>query len=142
MSITGVLMYLAVATAPETPAEQLGAVTSAIAFVDLCSSLEDAHKHLDGAKPEEAALVGVSAQFCTGMIQSVAMTVAATPDFRIGETRVCVSDDLAPSAVVEEMAAMIRQDRNQFVGRPTPDVQTPTAILGAIHRLSPCAASN
>lgn len=126
------------ARASERSPEELGAVVSAIAFVEVCQSLTVAPKYLDAAKPEEAALIGLAAQFRTGMIQSVAMTMTATADFRVGSIRVCVDQSLAPREVVDEMAAMISKDKSQFVGRPVPDIQTPAAILLAIHRLSPC----
>jgi len=134
-------MYLAAATAPETPPEDLGAVTSAIAFVDVCQSMREAPQHLKGASPEERAIADITVEFCKGMVQAVATTIASTPTYVVGSTRVCVADTVTTDMVLDEMREMIGEDRQAFAGSPAPKVDTPSAILGAIHRLSPCDSS-
>ncbi|MFL9582397.1 hypothetical protein [Stenotrophomonas sp. AB1(2024)] len=141
MSIAGVVLYLAAATASETTPEDLGAVTSAIAFVDVCQSMREAPKYLKGASPEEQAIAGLTVELCKGMVQAVAATVTSTPNYTVQGARVCLNETLTTDQVIDEMRKMIDADRPAFAGNPIPRVDTSTAILGAIHRLSPCAPS-
>lgn len=122
----------------EVSPEELGALVSAIAFVDACLSLRDVSHEMDGATPVEIALFQVAGELCRGMVVAVASTVQAGQPYRAGGEGVCVDPVLSPEKVINHMKGQIVMDPQPFMGRPTPQIETPAAILRSISALSPC----
>lgn len=123
---------------PPTTPEELGAVTSAIAFTEMCSSLKDAPTEKDGATGEELAIAAIATELCKGMVVSAVATLGMADKFTLGGKEVCVPESLSVDAVIGEMTRQIGARRDAYEGHPLPDIQTPTAIVLAIQTLSTC----
>lgn len=135
--LAAVLSTAAPSSSPTTP-EELGAVTSAIAFTEMCSSLKNAPTEKDGATGEELAIAAIATEFCRGMVVATVATLGMADKFTLGGKEVCVPESLSVDAVIGEMTKQIAAKRNAFDGHPLPDIQTPTAIVLAIQALSTC----
>lgn len=122
----------------EVSPDVLGALVSAIAFVDACQSIRDASKEMVDAKPLEITFVQVVGEFCRGMVVAVASTMRAGQPYRVKGERVCVDPGLSPDKVIDHIKGQIDKDPQSFIGRPVPDVDTPAAIRRSIQALSPC----
>lgn len=123
---------------PPTTPEELGAVTSAIAFTEMCSSLKDAPTEKEGATREELALADIAAELCKGMVVSTVATLGMADKFTLDGKEVCVPETLSVDTVIGEMTRQIRANREAYEGHPLPEIQTPAAIVLAVQALSKC----
>lgn len=128
---------LSTAAAPSTP-EELGAVTSAIAFTEVCDSLKSAPTKKDGATDGDLAMMSVVAEFCKGMVVSAVTSMGMADKFTIDGKGVCISESLSVDDVIGEMKRQIGADRANYEGHPTPHIQTPASIVLAVQSLSTC----
>lgn len=129
---------LSVGPSSEVTPDELGALVSAIAFVDACQSIRDASREMVDAKPLEITFVQVVGEFCRGMVVAVASTMRAGQPYRVDGEKVCVDPELSLDKVIDRIRLQIDKDREPFIGRPVPHVDTPAAIRRSIQALSPC----
>jgi len=127
--------------ATEVAPEELGAVVSAIAFVDVCQSLRHVSEGMVDAKPLEVTFVQVVGEFCRGMVIAVASTIQAGEPYRADGKKVCIDRELSPEKVIDHIRLQIDRDPSQFIGKPVPQVDTPAAIRRSIQSLFPSSCT-
>jgi hypothetical protein len=136
--------------------EELGAINSPAAFLDVCSARalleQEKKKHQasslgdqeasPNAKGSDASfsdaeieliIVGTSDAICEAVIRSVAETILATPDYRIDGRKVCF--DPTTTRVTDVVAAA---KKVHAAGGPPTELSTPLFVLYVLHQEFSC----
>lgn len=129
----------------EARAEDLGAIDSARAFLQVCGMLgqelpADAQRELSRAsKAEQEQYLVVQAlgtAVCAGVIQAVAETISTAKDYRTaGGTRVCVPPNLTKDQFMRDLQAIAKSEPGVV---DTEGMTAAGLVLYGLHKANAC----